>query len=339
MPQNDSAASLSKRGKAKPRERALRIAAAAMSAILILGAAALAALPFIAMPMLGLTRRVAFSQVLTPEEAGLAAEPVALTTSDGLNIQAWFAPPRRETAKAAVIFMSGIRYPSVTMYFPHAAWLAEEGYASALIETRAHGGSDGERVGLGVTEVEDAAAAVGYLMDRLPGVPIVVFGVSMGGAAAVNAFGEIPEIDALISLSAYSSWPDAFTQSMSSYYGAPRIISMIEEPFAWLYMGVTFGFDKLRINPLSEIKKADGRPILLMHSTGDSTVPFENYEALSEAAPRAESFLRDGDSHLIVSSEQFMTPWEDAAYAQAILDFLNDHFGDPQPDDPPAAEY
>ncbi|MDR1598355.1 MAG: alpha/beta hydrolase [Oscillospiraceae bacterium] len=316
------------RGPKRPaKETALRVTAAVVAAALVLGAAMLAALPFVAMPLLGLTRHVSFSRTFSPEEASLAAEPVTLETEDGLNIQAWFAPSQREETKAAIIFLSGILRPSVTWYFPHAAWLAGEGYASMPVETRAHGASDGDRMGLGITEIADVAAAVDYLRDRLPGAPVVVFGVSMGGVVAVNSFGEIPEIAAPISLSAYTSWPDEFTQMMNSYYHIPRFIAAAEQPFVWLYLGFTFGFDKLGINPLNEIKKANGRPILLMQSTQDSQVAFENYEALSEAAPDAESFLRDGDTHMIISDEQFLTPWEDTAYAEAILDFLDRNFG------------
>ncbi len=35
--------------------------------------------------------------------------------------------------------------------------------------------------------------------------PIVVYGMSMGGASAINAVGQVAEIDGLVSLSAYSS--------------------------------------------------------------------------------------------------------------------------------------
>lgn len=309
------------------KERVIRAAVITVAAMLVLSVAMLAALPYIVMPMMGLTRHVNFSRTLKPEDASLIAEPVTLTTEDGLNLKAWFAPSQLVETKAAVIFLSGITNPSVTQYFPHAAWLAGEGYASLPLELRAHGASDGERIGLGITEVADIAAAVNYLKQRLPGVPITVFGVSMGGAVAVNAFGEIPDIAALISLSAYTSWPDVFTQVMNSYYKIPGFIAAAERPFMWLYLGFTFGFDSLKINPLDEIRKADSRPILLMQSTEDSQVAYSNYELLAEAAPHAESFLRDGDTHMIVSDEHFLKPWDDTAYAEAILDFLDSQFG------------
>ena len=37
------------------------------------------------------------------------------------------------------------------------------------------------------------------------GVPIVIQGVSMGGAIAINAFGQLEDIDGLIAASAYSN--------------------------------------------------------------------------------------------------------------------------------------
>ncbi|GHU69974.1 hypothetical protein AGMMS49992_01530 [Clostridia bacterium] len=309
------------------KERITRWVCGILIAVVALTIVGLAVVTPISMRLLGLTRHVDFKNTLTPDAANLTAEEIQLTTDDGYHIQAWFAPSRAPTTKAAVIFLSGIQGPSVTYYFPHAAWLAGEGYASLPLEMRAHGGSDGERIGLGITEVEDVRAAVRYLRQQLPGVPIVVFGVSMGGAAAINSFGEIPEISALISLSAYTSWPDEFSQMMNGYYGVPKFLAVAAKPFVWLYTGFTFGFDKLDVNPLEEIQKANGRPMLLMHSLEDSTVSYENYETLSEAVPEAESFLRGGDSHLILDWNLIMTPWEDTAYAEAILSFLDVNFG------------
>ena len=317
---------LKKKALAKRANWKRRLIIAAVFIVIIL-IATLAAIPPIVINAMKLTAPVKFSSVYSSASFGLDAESIRLNTPDGLALEAWYAPVA--SPKAIVIFLSGIQNPSVTAYFPHAAWLQREGYASVLVEMRAHGGSDGDRIGLGITEVNDVRAAVSFIRSRnTPYIPIVAFGVSMGGATAINAFGEIPDIAGVISLSAYASFPDMFCQQMARTLGVPDSITQIEKPFVWLYLGVTYGFDKLHINPLAEIQKANGRPILLMQSLDDSQVSYSNFEMLSAAAPDADTFLRNGDYHFIISPDQFLNPEDDESYVESILEFLNANFGD-----------
>ena len=69
--------------------------------------------------------------------------------------------------------------------------LAEEGCASFLMELRARGESQGERIGLGYEEVLDLLAGVAHVQSRQAyvGVPVVAFGLSLGGARSINAAG------------------------------------------------------------------------------------------------------------------------------------------------------
>jgi fermentation-respiration switch protein FrsA (DUF1100 family) len=177
-----------------------------------------------------------------------------------------------------------------------------------------------------MTEWRDVKAANDYLAAIDPNLPTVAFGVSMGGATVLVAFGEVQEIDAVISLSAYTNFADEFSFQMEEMRGSPRWLAQAEKPFAWLYLGIKHGFGNLKYNPLVEVTKANGRPMLMMHSTEDSTVSYEFYEELAAAAPEAEYFLRQGDYHMIVYEDVSLTPQEDTLYAEAILEFLDGHF-------------
>ena len=85
---------------------------------------------------------------------------LVLTTADGLNVVAYEVAV--EQPNAAVIFLSGIHNPSVTAFFGHARMLLDQGYASILLEMRAHGESEGEVIALGFEEYRDAQAVVDY---------------------------------------------------------------------------------------------------------------------------------------------------------------------------------
>jgi fermentation-respiration switch protein FrsA (DUF1100 family) len=263
---------------------------------------------------------------MPPEQFGVEAEEVWLTTEDGLRLISWEV--KADDPRGIVIFLSGIHNPSVTAYFGHAKMMADNGYSSLLIEMRSHGRSEGSKIYVGTREYLDTKAGVEYIKSQpaYKDLPVIVFGVSMGGATAINSIGEIPDIDGLISVSAFSSWEDAFCDNMI-VMGFPPIAAKMEKPFVRLYMGLEFGFGSIRISPVNEIKKLDGRPALLMHSTEDSQIPFASFERLKKAATgQVETFVRTGDHHMMCMEEHFTEPWKDEEYAGAILSFLEEHF-------------
>lgn len=259
---------------------------------------------------------------------GVEAEFINLTTEDELSIAAWEVEAKNP--KTIVILLSGIQNPSVTAFWGYSKMLKDNDYASLLIEMRAHGDSEGDQVCLGMNEYLDVKAGVEYIKSKpmYQDVPIVVWGTSMGGATAINSIGQIPKIDGLISCSAYSTFQDVLYDNMVNM-GVPPIIATIEKPFVSMYMGLTYGFDKLDINPLIEIQKLDGRPALLAHSKGDSQVPYASFERLLDKVSHHDNirtFEREGDEHFICYDEYFDNPIDDKAFSSAVLEFLEEHF-------------
>jgi len=110
--------------------------------------------------------------------------------------------------------------------------------------------------------------------------------------------------------------------------GAPPFIAAIEKPFVNVYVGSKYGFDKLKINPLDEIEKLNGRPALIAHSKGDSQVPFASFERLIDKVgeENVQVFTRDGDEHFICYDAYFENPIEDVEFSTAILTFLDGSF-------------
>lgn len=258
---------------------------------------------------------------------GVKSNKIELNTEDNLKLVAWQV--EADSPKGTIIFISGIHNPSVTYFFPHAQMMKDNGYSSLLIELRAHGESEGNKIGLGMHEYLDVKAGVEYLktIDKYKDLPIIVFGVSMGGATVINSIGEINDIDGVISLSAYSNWADVFCDNMIQL-GVPKFIANFEKPFVWFYLGFDYGFDKIGINPLNEIKKLNGRPALLMHSKDDSQVPYESYKRLIEnVGDDVSSYVREGNYHFITYDGYSNKPWEDVEYSEAILGFLDENFG------------
>lgn len=306
------------------RRRPRKILFAILALLVLVGLGALVAVPPLVMgDMINL--HVEFGTIYKAEDYGLEARELALQTSDGYSISAFEV--EAQDPKGVVIFISGIHNPSVTAFYGHARMLQEQGYASILYDMRAHGKSSGNLIGLGYRETPDTQAVVDYIKTReaYNDIPIVVYGVSMGGAVAINSIGQIPEIAGLVSMSAYSSWEDVFVDSMLAM-GAPAVLTKVQRPFVKLYSVYKFGRETANMYPEKQIQSLKDRPALIMHSTGDSQVPFASFERIVEAAPNhVETWTRQGDHHML--STDFLHPENDPEYAQRVLEFFAENFG------------
>lgn len=273
---------------------------------------------------------VNYKRVYSAEEFGLTSKKLTLATSDGLKVVAYEVD--NPTPKAVVIFLSGIHNPSVTAFYGHAKMLSDYNYASVLLELRAHGESEGDEIALGFKEYLDVQAVVDYLNrdSRYKGKPVVIYGLSMGGAVAINSIGEIPEIDGLISMSSFSSWEDVFCDNMVGM-GAPEFLATIQKPFVMLYTTIKYGLGSFNVSPKEEIQKLGQRPALLIHSKGDSQIPYPSFKRIKAVAPlHVETWVREGDHHFIVENDNFISPDKDEVYEAKIIGFLENHFG-PEP--------
>ncbi len=293
-----------------------------MLGFVLLALGILLAIPFFVMnPMVNM--HVDFKQVWTAKEFGIEARHFFVKTDDGLNISAYEVAA--EKPRAVIVCLSGIHNPSATVFFGHARLFREHGYATVLFDMRAHGESSGDMICLGYKEFLDTKAIVQQIKadPAYHDVPIVVFGLSMGGVTAINSMGEIPEIDGLISLSAYSSWEDIFYENMVKQ--APVLLAKIVNPFVTLAASLKYGVRSWSVNPKREIEKLGSRPALLMHSRGDSQVSFANFERILRHAPaHVITLVREGDLHFL--TENFIEPEKDAEYSAKILHFLDKNF-------------
>src|SRR3954452_16903638 len=111
-------------------------------------------------------------------------ETVHLTTSDGLQLQAWYRPSRNG---AAVLMMSG-GSGDIRGTIDHAKMLARHGYGVLLFGGRGTGNSEGTPTSFGWGREKDAAAALDYLArrDDVEAGRVGVLGLSTGADMAID---------------------------------------------------------------------------------------------------------------------------------------------------------
>ncbi len=309
----------------------------AVSIIVLITIVLFTATPFIAIPVL-VNRHVNYKGYETTDyplqgiykatDFGLSEKQMYLKTEDGLNI--WCSEIYTRQPKALIIYLTGIMQPSVTYFYGHAKYMQEQGYASILLEVRGHGNSEGSRICLGYEEAYDVKAAVKYVksQEKYKNVPIVLHGVSMGGAISINSFGQILDIDALIAMSAYSSFEDVVID-LAEKYPIPKFLGKLEKPLIRSALKTVFGSRQVdEMKPVEQIKNSNGRPVLLIACTEDANVPAASLLRLKEANPSINIWLRNSWEHFIIKDCDFRNVRQDTEYWNVILEFLNQAFPD-----------
>ena len=204
--------------------------------------------------------------VATPEVISLDYEELTLTTSDGIEINAWWIP--HSNARATLLFLHGNagnishRLDSINIFY-------QLGLSVLIIDYRGYGKSTGKPSEQGT--YIDAETAWRYLIDekKIKNNEIIIFGRSLGGAVASWLAEKYPSA-ALILESNFTSIADIG----SHYYPylPTKMLARIKYP---------------SIDRMSNIKS----PLLVIHSADDDIVPYKFGKQLFEKANKPKLFM------------------------------------------------
>lgn len=268
-------------------------------------------------------KHVHYNVVYDARDFGLPApDSLTLKTADGFCIFAYEVCPKQP--KGVVICLPGIENPSVTAFYGHAAEFFKANVATIMPDLRGHGKSDGNRICLAYEEARDVKAVTDYIKSnaKYKDVPVIVMGVSMGGAVAIRSIGENKDIDGLIALSAFSSLEDFLQASREAFL--PMIPA---EQLAGITRQVVkekYGVDSSVNSPLYALRGLNNRPVLMMHSRQDSQVPYSCFEKLAAEASKytidLDTMTVEGDEHFIC--KDFTKPSADKEYMRQVMRFI-----------------
>src|SRR5690606_30381245 len=145
------------------------------------------------------------------------------------------------------------------------------------------------------------SAAIDWLLNQehLGQKPIILLGVSMGGATALRTAAARPDVDGVISQGSYAS-VDRMVIGFMEMMGAPRALALVLDPFVKLALATVYGVWPATASPVHDIGAIAPRPVLLMHGEQDDQINLDHLEALRAAAgPGAEVWLVPGAGHII----------------------------------------
>jgi len=260
---------------------------------------------------------------ITPADVGVVGyEAVTLTTSDGLALQAWYVPPPGDEPGPALVFAHGLA-SNREHWLTELPILYEAGYGGIFFSFRNHGASEGDITTMGLLEVRDVRAALDYLLAQ-PGVDpdrVAIVGDSLGGATALLAAAQMPELKAVVAVSPYSSVVNVVGDRAGTDFNLPA------RPTADLVLFFTnrlSGENLYEVDVLAAAEAIPPRPVWISHGTQDRTTPVINAErvvaALGGAAnPNVDVWLVENAGH---SEFRYVNT---GPFQERLLAFLNTH--------------
>lgn len=224
---------------------------------------------------------------------GLEAESVAFSNDRGEALAGWLYSCGDAEPAGLVVMVHGmgnghLAYLNVAAAFARAGWLV---FAYDATGNDASGGSG--RGGLPqVVRDLDAALTAAEALPRTKGLPVCLFGHSMGAYTVCAALADHPEVRAAAALSGF----DGLDTLAREKYGALGLVLL---PGARLWERLRFGGDADK-TALAGFAASEAR-VLIVHGTADDVVPMasglERWEAVYGDDPRF-TFLRvEGAGH------------------------------------------
>lgn len=207
----------------------------------------------------------------SPASLSLKADKISILTFDSLKLSAYFVYSKQDSIIGNVILLHGIG-DSKESFFPLAKFFSNLGYNSLIIDSRAHGTSEGKYCTFGFYEKEDISSAIDFIQEKQgKKANIGIFGNSMGGAIALQAM----ENDKRISFGIVQSTFSDLQQIVRDYQARLLKISLpIVADYVLTRAGKIASFDPEKVNP-SESAKNISQPILMIHGDSDKHISVE----------------------------------------------------------------
>ncbi len=249
-----------------------------------------------------------------PAVAWGTAEPLTLATSDGETLGAWYFPGRADRPTVVLLHGNG---GCRTACLPEARLLAAAGSPVLAVTLRAHGDSTGETNDIGYSARHDVIAAVEWLAAHRPAATVVVWGQSLGSAAALFAAPDLgPRVRGYVLECPYRDLRTAVWNRLRARL--PPVLDAIA--YAGLRVAAPLvlpDFD--RISPLAAAAAMPSEPrVLVLTGTADRRATPDEARAIADRlGPRAELVAFEGADHLGLATA------DPGRYRATLLGFLD----------------
>lgn len=248
--------------------------------------------------------------VETPDQLGYDYEEKLIRSENGQLISAWLLPQRqsqRNKPKGAVLFFHG-KADNISSHFSKVNWLADEGYDVLMVDYRGFGRSHGH-AGLSSSLVDIRYSTLWFLDKYSGSTPKYLLGQDYGASMAgyVMATNErlLKPFSAVILDSGFGSYRNLSAEKLDDHW----LTDLVKTP---VLQTIPSEYDLI-----DYIEDISPTPLLIVHGTEDTVVPYRYGEALFEQAKEPKQFLSYKGEHIAA--------YDDVKNRQVLLQFLSQH--------------
>ncbi len=227
----------------------------------------------------------------TPSAVGLDFTTLEVEVEPGLRLRGWLIEPstgeitESRRPRGTVVLLHGISSCKEAM-LTHAGWFAGWGYRCLVFDGRGHGESGGRFCTFGYRERHDLVRCLDAAEARgdLAG-PVSVYGVSLGGAVALQWMEIDPRVACGVVESTFASLPEIVASYQSRFLGRPNS--------GFVELALSGGtrladFPARTIHPETVAARLR-QPVLVIHGDADTNIPFAHGERVFRALSSAGS--------------------------------------------------
>ncbi len=215
----------------------------------------------------------------TPADYGMSYQDEQFLSEDGkTKLKGWTIEPEGE-AKATIIMAhgySGNRQEIASGFLPLSHDLTQEGYRIVTFDFRNSGESDGTMTTVGVKEQLDLLGVIKSVKQETSE-PIILYGISMGGATSLLAGSQSNDVQAVIADSPFSDLTTYLRENLPVWTNLPSF------PFTPLILGTVPLITDLNpsdASPIEAVQNKKDMPIFFIHGDGDQTIPYTESEKM-----------------------------------------------------------
>ena len=196
------------------------------------------------------------------------SEAVEITSEDGLRLcgRLYIHPE----ARAVLVACHGYRSNGVRDFASACRYYGGHDMSILLIDQRACGKSEGRFITFGVKESSDARLWCEYAQERFPALPIVLAGISMGGATVLMTADELPaHVTAIVDDCGFTSAWEELSYAAAHYFAKPLTLLL---PGVDLWCRLLAGFGLKEKDAVPALKRTE-KPVFFVHGEADELVP------------------------------------------------------------------
>ena len=244
------------------------------------------------------------------------SEDLTRRSADGKRLVAKFYKRKDDNKLAIVCHGYGADYREMGLYVKY---FYNRGYSVLIPQFKAHGQSEGKRIGMGWSDRLDIKGWIKDMVKLNPEYRIVLFGLSMGASTVCMTVGEdLPNnVRCAISDCGYANVYDQFASIAKKIKLNPKLIMTMYNNF----LSFMYGINLKKYDAVKQLKKAKV-PMLFIHGTSDEFVPYENLHKLYEAYPNQTKMIYscEGASHAM------SYPSKEKKYEKVLGEFLKKYY-------------